>query len=99
MDHARRLADQGHLVEAAALCEAHLRERGPTAEAFNLLGLVRDASGKADDAAAQYRKALYLEPNHHEALIHLALLLQKQGDVAGAQRLQRRASRLQQGEA
>lgn len=97
IDRARRLADQGHLAEAAALCEAHLRERGPTAEAYNLLGLVRDASGKTDDAADQYRKALYLEPNHHEALVHLALLLQKQGDAAGAQRLQRRASRLQQG--
>jgi chemotaxis protein methyltransferase WspC len=95
IDRARRLADQGHLAEAAAHCEAHLREHGPTAEAFNLLGLVRDASGKTDDAADQYRKALYLDPNHHEALIHLALLLKKQGDAAGAQRLQRRASRLQ----
>lgn len=94
---ARRLADQGHLAEAAAHCEAHLREHGPTAEAFNLLGLVRDASGKTDDAADQYRKALYLEPNHHESLTHLALLLQKQGDTAGAQRLQRRARRLQPG--
>lgn len=97
IDRARRLADQGHLAEAAAHCEAHLREHGPTAEAFNLLGLVRDASGKPDDAADQYRKALYLDPNLHEALTHLALLLQKQGDAAGAQRLQRRASRLQQG--
>ena len=97
IEQARRLADQGHLADAAALCEAYLREHGPTAEAFNLLGLVRDASGNTEDAADQYRKALYLEPNCHEALIHLALLLQKQGDAAGAQRLQRRASRLQQG--
>ncbi|MGJ7497967.1 CheR family methyltransferase [Variovorax sp. RT4R15] len=97
IDRARRLADQGHLADAAAHCEAHLLEHGPTAEAFNLLGLVRDASGKTADAADQYRKALYLEPNHQDALIHLALLLQKQGDVAGAQRLQRRASRLHQG--
>jgi chemotaxis protein methyltransferase WspC len=92
---ARRLADQGRLAEAATHCEAHLRDHGPTAEAFNLLGLVWDASGKTADAADQYRKALYLDPNLHEALTHLALLLQKQGDTAGAQRLQRRASRLQ----
>lgn len=96
IERARRLADQGHLAEAAAHCEAHLREHGPTAEAFNLLGLVRDASGKTEDAADQYRKALYLDPNLHEALTHLALLLQKQGDTAGAHRLQRRASRLLQ---
>ena len=97
IERARRLADQGHLADAAALCEAHLREHGPTAEVFNLLGLLWDASGKTKDAADQYRKALYLEPDHHEALIHLALLLQKQGDTAGAQRLQRRASRQHQG--
>jgi chemotaxis protein methyltransferase WspC len=92
---ARRLADQGRLADAAGHCEAHLREHGPSAEAFYLLGLVSDASGRTGEAVEQYRKALYLEPNHHEALIHLALLLQKQGDAAGAQRLQRRASRLQ----
>ncbi|WP_369653312.1 CheR family methyltransferase [Variovorax sp. V213] len=97
IDRARRLADQGHLADAAAHCEAHLRQHGPSAEVFHLLGLVRDASGNAEDAAEQYRKALYLEPDHHEALIHLALLLRKRGDEAGAQRLQRRASRLYQG--
>ena len=36
------------------------------------------------EAAEAYRKALYLDPNHHEALVHLALLLAKQGDRAGA---------------
>jgi len=97
LDRARRLADQGHLAEAAAHCEAYLRQHGPSAEVFHLLGLLRDASGDAEDAAEQYRKALYLEPDHHEALIHLALLLRKRGDEAGAQRLQRRASRLHQG--
>jgi len=97
IDRARRLADQGHLADAAAHCEVHLRQHGPSAEVFHLLGLVRDASGNAEDAAEQYRKALYLEPDHHEALIHLALLLRKRGDEAGAQRLQRRASRLHQG--
>ncbi|MBT2334377.1 methyltransferase domain-containing protein [Variovorax paradoxus] len=97
IDRARRLADQGHLADAAAHCEAHLRQHGPSAGVFHLLGLVRDASGNEEDAAEQYRKALYLEPDHHEALIHLALLLRKRGDEAGAQRLQRRASRLHQG--
>ncbi|WPH17633.1 CheR family methyltransferase [Variovorax paradoxus] len=97
IDRARRLADQGHLADAAAHCEAHLRRHGPSAEVFHLLGLVRDASGNAEDAADQYRKALYLEPDHHEALVHLALLLRKRGDEAGAQRLQRRAGRLHQG--
>jgi chemotaxis protein methyltransferase WspC len=36
---------------------------------------------------------LYLEPQHPEALMHLAALLQAQGDSAGARRLQERAAR------
>lgn len=96
LDRARRLADEGLLAAAAAHCEVHLGEHGASAEAFYLLGLVRDASGNANDAANQYRKVLYLEPNHHGALIHLALLLQRQGDAAASQRLQQRANRLQQ---
>jgi len=37
---------------------------------------------------------LYLEPTHTEALIHLALLLEKQGDLGTAQRLRERARRI-----
>ena len=66
-----------------ACCEEHLRRRGPSATAFYLLGLVRDATGNHAEAAAYYRKALYLDPNHYDALIHLALLMEKQGDAAG----------------
>jgi chemotaxis protein methyltransferase WspC len=91
---ARQLADQGHFVEAARLCEEHLR-RGPDAEAFYLLGLVRDASGNHAEAVVQYRKALYLQPAHGEALAHLALLLEHQGQSAEARLLRDRLTRLQ----
>ena len=57
---AGRLADQGRFVEAAKCCEEHLRLRGPSATAFYLLGLVRDATGNHAEASAFYRKALYL---------------------------------------
>ena len=82
LDEAVRLADQGRFAEAAACCEEHLRRHGPSAEAFYLLGLVRDAGGNPTDAANYYRKALYLDPNHHEALVHLAFLLEQQGNSA-----------------
>jgi chemotaxis protein methyltransferase WspC len=92
---ARRLADAGRLAEAEAVCEAHLREHGSSAAAYYLLGLVRDASG--DERAADcYRKVIYLEPNHAEALMHLALLAEKQGDLAGARRFQMRARRVEE---
>jgi len=96
IDEARRLADQGHLAEAAECCKEHLRVHGPSAQAFHLLGLVRDATGSLAEAVEFYRKALYLDPNQHETLAHLALLLEKQGDTAGAKVLNDRVRRLGQ---
>jgi chemotaxis protein methyltransferase WspC len=93
---ATRLADQGHFVEAATRCDEHLRRCGPSATAFYLMGLVRDATGNHAEANAYYRKALYLDPNHYDTQIHLALLLEKQGDAAGALVLRNRARRLEQ---
>jgi chemotaxis protein methyltransferase WspC len=96
IDDAERLANQGHMGEAAKYCEQHLREHGPSAKAFYILGLIRDARGDLMEAVGLYRKALYLDPDHHEALVHLAFLLNRQGDTAGAQVLQQRLRRLQQ---
>jgi chemotaxis protein methyltransferase WspC len=96
LNEATRLADQGHFVEAATCCEDHLRRYGPSATAFYLMGLVRDATGNHSEAATYYRKALYLDPNHCDAQIHLAFLMEKQGDSAGAQVLRNRARRLEQ---
>jgi chemotaxis protein methyltransferase WspC len=90
-----RLADQGRLVEAERGFVEYLQKHGPSAPAFYLMGLIRDASGNLADAVHYYRKALYLDPSHHEALLHLAFLLDKQGDAVGAQVLRTRALRLQ----
>jgi chemotaxis protein methyltransferase WspC len=90
----RRLADAGRLRESVESCESHLRQNGPSAEAYYLLGLVRDAIGDRQDAAESYRKTLYLEPDHVEALIHLALLTEREGDSAVATRLRDRARRV-----
>lgn len=93
----RALADAGKLAEAASLCDAHLKAAGPSAQAYYLLGLVNDAAG--DPAALDYyRKAIYLEPNHYETLLQLALLLEKNGDPASrdaARGYKRRAERAQ----
>ncbi|MFC5698269.1 CheR family methyltransferase [Pseudomonas sp. GCM10022186] len=87
------LANSGRSGEARASCEAFLAAHGPSAEAFYWLGLLADVAGKAVEAQDYYRKALYLQPQHSEALAHLAALLAARGDRAGAQRLQQRASR------
>lgn len=90
---AQRLADGGRLAEAVQQCEKYMRENGPSADAFHLLGLLRDATGSRLEAIGNYRKALYLDPHHQEALAHLALLLEQQGDGAGARMLRNRLQR------
>lgn len=87
------LANEGKSAEARAACESYLRSHEPVAQVFYWLGLLSDVAGSALEAQGYYRKALYLEPQHSDALMHLAALLQSQGDTAGARRLQARAAR------
>lgn len=99
MDHAvslltvaRQLADAGQLADAEKLCRRHLEADDTCAEGYYLLGLVKDAANDPE-AIACYRKAIYLEPNHYEALIHAALWLEKSGDSIRADAFRRRAEK------
>ncbi|MDF2795598.1 MAG: chemotaxis protein CheR [Pseudomonas orientalis] len=87
------LANEGKSAEARAACERYLGSHPPVAQVFYWLGLLSDVAGSAPQAQGYYRKALYLEPQHPQALMHLAALLESQGDSAGARRLQARAVR------
>jgi chemotaxis protein methyltransferase WspC len=92
LESARRLADAGEFEQATAICLAYLRQRGASAKAYYLLGLLHDARGNPQ-AMDCYRKTLYLEPDHAEALWQLAMLLEKNGERAEAQVLRHRARR------
>jgi chemotaxis protein methyltransferase WspC len=94
LEDARTLADQGRFDEAVAVCEAHLAAYGPSAAVYCLLALVRDTSGQADEAEGCYRKALYLDPRHEEAVTHLARLVERRGGADEAKVLWNRAKRL-----
>ena len=94
LDEAAEFANAGHLLEAASRCEAHLKRFGPSARVFHLLGMVRDAAGAPADAAVWYRKALYLDPHHQEALLHLALVVEQLGEYPEGRRLRARAARV-----
>ncbi|WP_339435875.1 MULTISPECIES: CheR family methyltransferase [unclassified Pseudomonas] len=87
------LANEGKSLDARAACEQYLNNHPPAAQVFYWLGLLSDVAGSALEAQGYYRKALYLEPQHPQALMHLAALLESQGDSAGARRLQARAAR------
>ncbi|QXH34795.1 CheR family methyltransferase [Pseudomonas muyukensis] len=88
-----RHANAGDSAQAREGCERYLRHFAPKAQIFYWLGLLSDTQGEVAQAITHYRKALYLEPQHPEALVHLAALLASQGDEVGARRLQERAAR------
>ena len=67
---------------------------GPSAEWYSLLGVIDLAAGRAGDAEASFRRALYLDPDHREALTHLAMLCERRGDAGPASGLRRRLARL-----
>jgi chemotaxis protein methyltransferase WspC len=93
LETVRRLADQGELEAAATLCESSMRAHGPSAQAYVLLGLIRQAAGNPVQAEHCFGRAVYLQPDHYEALIHLALLLEHRGETAMATVLRQRAQR------
>ena len=97
LDEAVRLANLGSLCRGGRVLRGSRSDAyGPSANAFHLLGLVRDAAGNPTDASKYYRKALYLDPEHHDTLVHFAFLVEQQGDRAGAQVLRNRARRVEQ---
>ncbi|MFV3403447.1 MULTISPECIES: CheR family methyltransferase [Pseudomonas] len=87
-------ANGGDSRQARRDCERYLQQFAPKAQVYYWLGLLSDTEGDAAQAIIHYRKALYLDPQHPEALMHLAALLASQGDQSGARRLQARAARV-----
>ena len=94
---ARSLADAGQLDEARAACE-RLLESLPTADGFALLGVIHLAAGRHTDASGAFRKALYLDPDHAEALTHMIVLHEQRGEAEPAAALNRRLARVRRRE-
>lgn len=91
---ARKLADQGRHKEADALCLAHLARTPDSAEAYFILGLLNEQAQKMNVAEDYWRRCIYLQPDHYEALCHLALLAEQKGDANAASALKARAARI-----
>lgn len=88
---AQQAANAGRLEEAATLCTQFLNTVLPHVDALSLLGTIRQAQGQLGAAEQCFQKALYLDPQHYESLIHLSLLAQAKGDSIAAENFKRRA--------
>ena len=91
---ARLLADRGQLREAGEKCHAHLARVPEAAEAYFMLGIINELAGKMDLADDYWRRCIYLQPDHYEALCHLALLAERNGNSTAASTLKARAARI-----
>jgi chemotaxis protein methyltransferase WspC len=95
LNMAQALADKGHLSEAVLACETFLHHDPSCAEAYCLLGQLYQAREQEVEAEQCFRKAVYLQPQHEEALLHLVLLKEQSGDLAMASVLRQRLQRIQ----
>ena len=93
LERASDLANGRHFEEAIRLCQQTIREDGPTARAFFLLGIIRQAAGDESEAEACFHKSVYLDGQHDEALLALALIAKRRGDHPSAAGYHRRATR------
>ncbi len=94
--HIQQLADQGEIQTALEHCQHYLEGDRTSAPAYTLLGTLYQAQTDNSLAEKCFQKALYLDPNFDEALIHLALLKEYRGDFTGAKILKQRLQKLQQ---
>ncbi|MGK7943265.1 MAG: CheR family methyltransferase [Microcystaceae cyanobacterium] len=93
---ARQLGDEGKVDEAIVMCKHYIKDNSMVSEAYALLGTLYEATNQRQQAEQWFNKALYLNPQCYEALVHLALLKEQRGDTAGGEILRRRIAKLNQ---
>ncbi|HEY5497698.1 MAG TPA: CheR family methyltransferase [Syntrophales bacterium] len=95
MIQARSLADRGELEEALSVCRRYLEKDHPCAELYYLMGLIHESRDRVGEAEECYLKALYLEPDHFETLIHAGLMYERRHDHEKATLFKNRVTRIE----
>ncbi len=91
---ARRQADAGDYQASAAACHAMLASDPNSADAYFILGMVSECQHEPRVADDYWRRCVYLQPDHYEALCHLALLAEQAGETRQAAAFRQRAARI-----
>ncbi|MFM7137346.1 MAG: CheR family methyltransferase [Planctomycetota bacterium] len=90
---AGRLANEGRFAEAIDHCERQRAALPPAPELFFLMGMLHQSAGDLDRAEGCFHKTLYLDGNHEEAHLSLALLARRRGDETMAEKYRQSAAR------
>ena len=88
------LANAGRYAEALALCSRCQQTADPSAGVFFLMGMLHQAVGELERAEACLHKTLYLDANHDEAFLSLAIIASQRGDDRMAEQYRRSATRV-----
>ena len=93
LQHIQDIADKGELEKAAENCNDYILANPYSAKGYCLLGVIQLANN--DGAAIEsFRKALYLDPNHYQSLVHLSILSEEDGNQKAAENYRARAERV-----
>ena len=90
---AGRLANEGRLAEALDYCGQQRASLPPSPELFFLMGMLHQSAGDPDRAEGCFHKTLYLDADHEEAHLALALVARHRGDLAMAEKYRQSAAR------
>jgi len=90
----RNYANQSKFEEAMEMCSEMIKKNTINDEVYFLVGLIYEAQNKLDLSEQNYNKALYLNPNHYEAVVHLSLIYEKQGNIKQASLFKERAIKI-----
>ncbi len=93
LQSARAAADAGDLHKAADIAERIHSTGDRSLALMELLGAVHLGLGDVIRAESAWRQVVYLAPQNVEALLHLAILADRRGDAALAQRYRARAAK------
>jgi chemotaxis protein methyltransferase WspC len=93
LQSARAAADAGNLRQAADIAERIHSTGDRSLALMELLGSVHLGLGDSTRAESAWRQVVYLDPQNVEALLHLAILADRRGDAALAQRYRVRAAK------
>jgi chemotaxis protein methyltransferase WspC len=91
VEHIEHLANQGNLAEAARQCQLLVDNDIDVAQAYYICGVVCEAQGDDDYAGKMYQRALETDPQHYQALIHMAISEEEKGNLDNARELRQRA--------
>ncbi len=94
IDSIQALADTGQLKEAITECDSLIEAVPDSAQGYYLKGVVLLAFDADVEATVAFKKAVYLDPNNYQSLIHLSVLSEELGELRAAENYRARADRL-----